>query len=122
MYKRHLNKTQIEAFLHSQAQLYDNLFIKYYGSDKSVWPIRIVMELPLMISEREYHCTANRAIMVNQVIHEIFEIQHGWKVFPLLQLSKAIQYDYTAAKDGLHPIGVVLNEMVRIFFELLIPI
>lgn len=116
----HKNKTEIEKYFRNSAQSYDNQFNRYFGSDKNVWPLRIVFELPLMVSEREYHCTALRGIMANQLIHEIFEIEYGWKVFPLFEISKAMQYDHTAVKDGLHPSGSVLDEIIRIFFEMLV--
>ena len=102
-----------------ECRLFDNYFRDTYGENTNNWPIKVIFELPLIISEREYQCTAPRVLKINAMIHEIFT-KYNWRIFPLYKLTEATQYKYTERKDGLHPNKRVMKDMIRILLELII--
>eukprot|EP01083_Nonionella_stella_P035508 96878_1 len=116
----HKTVTETETYLNSMIEELTRYFIGEYGNDTSTWPTRVVVELPLIISEREYHCTAPRTIKINALVHKIFEEKWGWNVFPLYTLTEAMQYDFSLGQDGLHPSTFVLVDIIRILFEFIL--
>merc|ERR1719356_1420135 len=82
----------------------------------------MVFESPLLVSEREYHDTADRALIYNQIMRDILE-PDGWIVIPVMEISKARMYDSTNVKDGvvdgMHMSSNILIEIARITVDML---
>ena len=75
-----------------------------------------------MVSEREYHDTADRALQFNQILRESME-PHGWISLPVYAMSRARMYDSTNMKDkvidGMHMSDNLLLEIARVMIDML---
>ena len=53
----------------------------------------------------------------NMFIHNRFDGKNGWNLFPLRKMSEAVQYEFSQARDGLHPDKFVRVDHVRMLLE-----
>eukprot|EP01084_Bolivina_argentea_P220469 373632_1 len=119
----HYNVIEFKYKINEYKNMANELFTKYYGKQEDGnWPIRMVFEAPLLVSEREYHDTADRAIIYNNIMKNILE-SDGWIFIPVLEISKARMYDSTGERsgviDGMHMSGNILIEIARITIDML---
>lgn len=119
----HHNVSQFIDIINEYKLSANKLFEEYYGKQQDGnWPIRMVFEAPLLVSEREYHDTADRAIIYNKIMRDILE-KDGWIFIPVFEISKARMYDSTNEKggviDGMHMSSNILIEISRIVIDML---
>ena len=111
----------IESNLKKSIAALESSYTRRYGKEQSKWPMRIVVELSLIISEREYHCTAPRSILANNMFHKVFGNKDGWYIFPYEKMTEATQSEFSWAtdniRDGMHPAEFVLVDHIRMLFE-----
>ena len=74
------------------------------------------------MSEREYHDTGPRAIIVNEIMREIL-IPGGWIFLPILEMSSPRMRDSTNVKDnvidGMHMSENLMFEISRVAFNMM---
>ena len=118
----HNNTIEINKALPILAQECDELFSKYYGSNKKDWPARLILESPMLVSEREYHDTADRAQQFNNMLRKSME-PHGWISLPVYHMSESRMYDSSNKKDGvidgMHMSDNLLLEIGRVMLDML---
>eukprot|EP01083_Nonionella_stella_P179956 640344_1 len=119
----HHNVTEFVQIMHVYKDSANELFTKYYGAQSERnWPVRLVFEAPLLVSEREYHDTADRAIIYNKIMRDVLEPE-GWVFVPVFEMSKARMYDSTNPKDGvvdgMHMSSNLLIEIARVTVDML---
>ena len=89
----------------------------YWNYNKPT-PLIIIFEAPTMTSEREFHCTAQRAIKFNKMAKQILN-GIGVIFFPTHIFEDARMFDSTEVLDGLHASMDVRMEVARIFLDYL---
>eukprot|EP01084_Bolivina_argentea_P189399 325710_1 len=111
----HYNLSYIENALENKLKNSNEWIDKFYKDGK--WPIKMFINSPLILAEREYHVTGDRAILINQVIVEKCN-KYGWRILPYFDLTESQMYD--SSREGMHPEGPVLLETVRVFFHMIV--
>ena len=98
----------IKNKLYEEAENYKKFFINNHRNNTLNWPIKIFIEIPLIISERKYHCTTPPVIKINKLINNIFGKEYNWNIFSLQNITKSIQY---------HPWSEIQDDILRIFYN-----
>merc|ERR1712048_789178 len=92
---------------------YNESFSKLYGTDTTAWPLMILMEAPLSVSERVPHIATLNTMRANELIREIFV--DNWYIFPLQNISQSRQF----SNDGLHPTTDTQIDINRVLVQLI---
>ena len=112
----HYNISYIENNLENDLSLFNKWIDQNYGDDDDKWPIKFFINAPLILAEREYHVTGDRAIIINEIVKEKCN-KYGWLILPYFDLSESQMYD--SSREGMHPEGPVVMELIRIFFHMI---
>ena len=115
----HNSTSEIRSDLKREAQRYDEVFARTFGR-KSNWPMRILMELPSMSTEREAHCTGARVAIINKISRKIFVEQHEWHLFALENITRSISYSGRGTGDGMHTGQEWLWDVFRVWAQLVL--
>ena len=110
----HYNLSHIEYNLENDLKQFNEWIDKNYEDGK--WPIKFFINAPLILAEREYHVTGDRAILINEIVRRKCK-KYGWMVLPYFDLTEAQMYD--SSREGMHPEGPVVMELIRIFFHMI---
>mmetsp|Transcript_60214 Transcript_60214/g.95601 ORF Transcript_60214/g.95601 Transcript_60214/m.95601 type:complete len:187 (+) Transcript_60214:3-563(+) len=115
----HFNLSQIESNLERDLQQFNQWISEEYNKTddgNKRWPMKFFINAPMILAEREYHVTGERAIRINEMVKEKCRA-HGWIILPYFDLTEAQMYD--SSKEGMHPEGPLKMELVRMFIHII---
>ena len=116
----HMNVTQFEAFVQSNiidpVDGVEGMFEDLY--DGHAPPLKLWLNAPALMGEREEHDTLERAARYNAIARRMLSPK-GWVEIDWFHMTMSRAYDSTKARDGMHHTPNIVRNLVQVIAHIL---